>query len=240
MNINTSLIGSFREKVNSNSNFILNAYRNKSKKDQWSIICSCMDWITVSARFLSSKTHFDDDIDLRVMELFSVISAVDIVLESINQLHRVFFNTTGTPFQSESIIFKNNQLNLSDNEYFKELRAMFGAHPVNLSHKNGKRWYASWPNKPFSSNQNIFEIRLYSNEIDVPDLHFGINITEIESFAVKHYEYLNVLIDEIDNQFALYCAKYRNIEIPSQSSPLQMLNMLKIESQTRFNNDYYH
>lgn len=239
MNIDASLIGSFREKVNSNSNFILNTYRNRNNKDQWSIICSCMDWISVSVRFLSSKTSFDDDIDSRVMELFSVISAVDIILESVNQLHRVLFNTNEVPFQADNTIFKNNQLNLPDNDYFKELRAMFGAHPVNLNHKNGKRWYASWPNQSFFSKDNIFEIRLYSNELNVPDLHFGININEIESFAIKHYEYLNTLINEIDNQFNLYCEKYKKIEIPIQSSHLQMLNSLKTESQARFNNDYY-
>lgn len=239
MNIDQNLIGEFRDKVNSNSSFIYNTYKNKNDKNHWSIICSCMDWISVSVRFLSSKQSFDDEIDVKVMELFSVISAVDIILESINQLHRVLINKNELPFESESIIFKGNQLKLSDNDYFKELRAMFGAHPVNLNHSNGKHWYASWPNQPFSSVGSIFEIRLYSNEIGTEDMHFSIKLHEIELFAIKHYEYLNVLMKEIDNQFTEYCEKYRKIGIPSQPSTIELLRILKYEAENRFNNEYY-
>jgi len=240
MKLNKKLISSFRDKVNSNSNFVYNKYRNINNTNYWGIICSCMDWISVSARFLTSKRNLNKDIDVRVMELFSVISAIDIIVESVNQLHRVFFNTQEIPFSDESDIFLNNQLGLPDNEYFKELRAMFGAHPVNLKHKDNKRWYASWPHEPFSTKNTIFDIRLYSNEIGVKDLTFGINIIELESFAVKHYNHLISLKKEIDKQISDFSKQNSKIKIENKENIKDILKVLKEESIKRFNNDYYN
>lgn len=240
MKLNKKLISSFRDKVNSNSHFVYNKYRNINNKNCWGIICSCMDWISVSVRFLTSKRNSNKNIDVRVMDLFSMISAIDIIVESVNQLHRVFFNTQEIPFSNESEIFLNNQLGLSDNEYFKELRAMFGAHPVNLKHKDNKRWYASWPHEPFSTQNTVFEIRLYSNDIDVKDLTFGININELESFAVKHYNHLISLKKEIDKQISDFSKQNRKIKIENKENIIDILKNLKEESIKRFNNEYYN
>jgi hypothetical protein len=174
------------------------------------------------------------------MELFSVISAIDIIVESVNQLHRVFFNTQEIPFSDEKDIFINNQLGLSDNEYFKELRAMFGAHPVNLKHKNNRHWYASWPHEPFLSSNTLFEIRLYSNEIGIKDLTFSISIIELETFVIKHYNHLILLMKEIDKQVNDYSEEHKNKKIENRNDIHELLSTLKEESIGRFNNDYYN
>ena len=239
MEINKELINSFRDMVNSNSDFVYNVYKNVDNKNQWSVICSCMDWISVSVNFLSNKQELSHNIDIRVMEIFSIISSVDIIIESVTQLYRVFFCTTKGPFDGHKQIFLENQLNLSDDEYFKELRAMFGAHPVNLKHKNQTKWFASWPHDSFKSNKNIFEIRLYSNEIGVEDLCFGININEIEQYLFKYYLHLKTINDEIDKQFIRYCQSYKKITIHNVKSIVENLKTLQFESVRRFNNDYY-
>ena len=47
-NLDSKLIDLFREKVNDNgADFVLHRYRNINGKNQWSIICSAMDWISV-------------------------------------------------------------------------------------------------------------------------------------------------------------------------------------------------
>jgi hypothetical protein len=240
MDLNATLIDTFRKKVNSHSSYVYNKYRDIDNKNHWNLICSCMDWITVSVKFLTTEINYDKDIDVRVMGLFSVISAIDIIVESINQLHRVLCNTQELPFTGENEIFLNNQLALSDNEYFKELRAMFGAHPVNLKHKNGKHWFASWPHEPFSSQNNIFEIRLYSNQVGINDLSFGINAFELEAFAIKHYNHLEFLINEIDKQLEDFCERYKRVKIGKKSDPLELLHVLRKESEIRFNSDYYN
>lgn len=46
--MDSKLIDLFREKVNNNgADFVLHRYRNNNGKNQWSIICSAMDWISV-------------------------------------------------------------------------------------------------------------------------------------------------------------------------------------------------
>ena len=46
--MDSKLIDLFREKVNDNgADFVLHRYRNINGKNQWSIICSAMDWISV-------------------------------------------------------------------------------------------------------------------------------------------------------------------------------------------------
>lgn len=192
MNVNDNLIVKFRDTVNSNSDFVLHSYQSRDGKNHWNIICSCMDWISVSIRFLSKNISLDEDIDVRVMQFFSIISAVDIVYEAINQLHRVIFINNTIPYHQNIEIFQNNKLGLDDNSYFKELRAMFGAHPVNLKHRNNEKWYASWPYDHYKSEDSTFELRLYSNKVGVDDITFGVNINDIEKFLKQRYEYLGL------------------------------------------------
>lgn len=46
--MDSKLIDLFREKVNDNgADFVLHRYRNINGKNQWSIIYSAMDWISV-------------------------------------------------------------------------------------------------------------------------------------------------------------------------------------------------
>ena len=52
--VNDEKISDFRELVNSNSSFVCNIYHNKDGKNYWNIICSCMDWLTVSIRYLQN------------------------------------------------------------------------------------------------------------------------------------------------------------------------------------------
>jgi hypothetical protein len=239
MNVNDNLIVKFRDTVNSNSNFVLHSYQSRDGKNHWNIICSCMDWISVSIRFLSKNISLDEDIDVRVMQFFSIISAVFIVHEAINQLHRVIFNNNTIPYHQNIEIFKNNKLGLDDNSYFKELRAMFGAHPVNLKQRDNEKWYASWPYDHYKSEDSTFELRLYSNKVGVDDITFGVNINDIEKFLKQRYEYLSELEIEINNQYASYCKKYVDIPILADGSPQEILSTLEQESKKRLDNDYY-
>ena len=240
MKINDELIVNFRKNVNSNSGFVYQTYHNINGKNLWGLICSCMDWISVAIRFLSKHPRFHKDIDVRVMQLYSYISAIDIVFEAINQLDRAILKSSQIPFDGKSAVFKNNILGLDDNNYFKEIRAMFGAHPVNLNHKDKKKWYASWPYDLFTTNKSFFEIMLYSNQIGEKDLTFNVNINDLNSFLIERYEYLNTLIDAIDKQYEDFRKSYINQKIVAVGTPIEILNVLRAESRKRLNTDYYN
>lgn len=235
--LDKDLISRFRDKVNSNSYFILYKYGNIENKNRWNIICSCMDWISVAVRTVNVPKLDMNNLDSKTMEVYSYISTIDIIHEAIKQLHRVLINNKTIPFQNQKKIFKDNKLCKDDNSYFKQVRAIFGAHPVNIDNIDGKR-FASWP---YQSDTDDFDLQvsLYSNELEKDDILFGIKFKEIDEFLFHHYSYLQKLIDEMDKQFNEFCLIKKNQLIPRIDNPLEQLKILTIESKSRLNNDYY-
>ena len=64
--------------------------------------------------------------------MYSYISSVDIIVEAVQQLHRVIFSTAEQLFSKDTDCFPQNKFNKNDLDYFKTIRSCFGAHPVNL------------------------------------------------------------------------------------------------------------
>jgi len=90
------LINKFREKVSSND-FVYFKFSNVNGRNQWSCICSAMDWITVAIEYIadvrSGKRSYQQS-----MEMYAYISSIDVVWEAIQQIHRVLFQTKRIPF----------------------------------------------------------------------------------------------------------------------------------------------
>lgn len=236
--IDKIVIDNFRDKVNGNSGFVFEIYKNINGKDHWSIICSCMDWINVAVSYLH-KCEFDTrDVDIMSMQVYTYISSIDIIYESVKQLHRVIISNKSTPFERTKYIFSKNDICNSDNEYFKELRAAFGAHPVNLKNKHGK-WYASWPTNLSLGNDYDFQLLLYSDDVKKEYIKFGLKFTELNDFLKERYLYLNHIVDILDSQYANFKEDLKK-EIIQNSDDIQaQLQILKFESIKRLNNDYY-
>jgi len=239
IDINDQKITDFRELVNDNSSFVCKQYKNINNKNLWNPICSCMDWITVSIRFLQDSPELNENIDIRVMQMYSFISAIDIVTESITQLHRVFIDPKSIPFKNESTIFSNKLVDVDDTNYFKEIRACFGAHPVNLNPKDKGKRFASWPFDGMNSSSSDLDVRLYSNIPDEEDLTLSLKSNELIAFLKSRYEYLDVISEEIKRQFISFKEKHSQIIIDSFGSPLEVLNTLAEESSVRLENAYY-
>lgn len=83
------LINEFRGVVNEN-NFTYFRYSNYRDKNQWNCICSAMDWITVAVEHLADYPRKRTG-NLGSIEMYSYISSVDIIVEAVQQLHRVIF-----------------------------------------------------------------------------------------------------------------------------------------------------
>jgi|TARA_R100001591_G_scaffold23935_2_gene33769 hypothetical protein len=230
-------ISDFRDLINSNSGFIFHTYRNIDGKNYWNLICSCMDWITVSIRHLQSTPEFDKNIDVRVMQMFSLISSIDLVYEAITQLHRVFINSDSIPFTGEKEFFTDRIIDQDDNLYFKSIRASFGAHPVNLNHSSSKR-FASWPFDSYMNSGDL-TVHLYSNKVDEDDLVMNLNSTELKNFLIKRYNYLDVVSERITHLFEEFKNNLRKQPIEINSDTVKQLYILKSESERRLDNDYY-
>lgn len=236
-------INKFRDLVNSNDNFVKHVYENKDGKNLWNLICSCMDWLTVATEYLSILEISDSKIDVRVMQTYSFISSIDIIFESINQLHRVFVNPdSGTlPFKGERTCFNDRLFTEEDdNSYFKSIRACFGAHPVNLKcgGKTSKR-FASWPsNDDFGDGE--LAIYLYSEEIGEDHKIMHLKYSELSSFLKCRYEYLDVISEKIEHEYSEFKDRLSKQPIELKEDPLEQLRILKNESKYRFNSSYYN
>lgn len=234
--INQQLIKEFRLKVNSNSFFALHNYRNKDGRNHWNLICSCMDWIDVAIDYITNRDIDKDKINVKCLQAYTYISAIDIVWQSIQQLHRVIIDRKSIPFVGDKTIFLDNRICKDDNEYFKHIRAVFGAHPVNLD--RGGKWFASWPTDHVYHEYD-FAVILYSANIEDKNIVFGYRFKELEQFLDSRYGYLNFLINDLENQFQNYIKSKSGQKIEHSDNIIEQLKILKRESKERLNNDYY-
>ena len=148
------IIKRFRDEVNA-QDLVLQMYRNYAGKNYWNIICSAMDWIDVVVEMIDIKNvskKNDNDSSIKVM---TFIMCIDVMWEAVQQLHRIFFDTSTIPFADNTEVFCHKLFQASDNDYFKTIRACFAAHPINLNdhftgNKQKERRYASWSGGGFS------------------------------------------------------------------------------------------
>ena len=238
--IRPELISEFRNYVNSNE-WTLFAYKNVDNRNQWNCICSAMDWIEVSAIYLSKHPLSGVTSDMSI-EVFSYIACVDIIVEAIEQLHRVIYKTNERVFDQDNDCFPENLFQQNDREYFKNIRACFGAHPVNLhdpeepDNKYAKR-FASWSGGGIGKGD--FSVVLYSNKVGGNNIILGIEFAQLAAFADKYYSHLTQIKNELNSQYEEFCSRKRNEKFSCIGDPLARLRILKEESSVRLDNDYY-
>lgn len=223
-----------REKVNE-TNLIFAKYQNYNSKDQWSCICSSMDWLDVG------MTNIDKALEElnaskgleTCIKFYQYICCIDIVWESIYQLHRVFINPKTTPFKNQSNVFQRKIFEKDDNDYFKEIRSCFGAHAVNLNPRQefGMK-FTSW-SIHYGTPQEM-SVLIYSN---IPNSGFEeviVTVEELKSFYEKRCQYIQQIIDAIDTIAFEYKEEMKNSVIPKSNNHIEQIAILKNASQQRF------
>lgn len=228
------LIRNFRNFINED-NYVLEKYRNIDDKDKWSCICSCMDWIDVCIKYIKdNKEKIEKKINFD-MEIFTYISSINLISESIQQLYRVFYNNKEYPLKKDSSVFKNKQI--SDDDMFKHIRAVFGAHSTNLKSFNGReRNFASYPNNIHTNGH--FSVILYSNEVGKWGDIFEFSFKELEEYFEKRYFCLENIIKKIKQDKKEYLNKLCSEKIKEEKCLKKQLIILKEESKKRLNMDY--
>lgn len=243
VSLNDSLIRGFRDAVN-DEGFAYHYFANKDGRNQFNPICSCMDWITVAVRSISNFPELSEDIDVKAMQVYSIISSIDIVTEAVGQLHRIIMNDPKRkdkwPFKDSTHIFKKKSSYLSDrndDDYFKEIRAIFGAHPTKLE-KGSEKMFASWPHHD-AFDENDFAVSIYSNKPGSQDIIFGIKINELLLYLKERYEYLSVLGKALQDLKINHYRMLSKRPIPVTDNIQDELRVLLSEVEDRGGSDYY-
>lgn len=237
MNHYSSIVDSFRDKINDNVDFILRKYKDENDKNLWNCICSAMDWLTVATRYIDAQREYSSNIDKMSIEVYTFISTIDIVEEAIQQLHRAIINKNTKPFENDNRIFNDTRLSKDDTEYFKHIRAAFGAHPVNL--KDDIKRFASWPTNHVYTQYDL-AVSLYSSEKNIPDVILGFTFEQLYQYLDSRIGYLNEVLTALDVQYEEFCSEIRSKEIERSDDIIKQLEILEREERLRFSNDYYH
>lgn len=235
-------ISKFNEFINNelNWNLIYKIYNTDSDKNLWNCICSCMDWIIIYRDYINNLEYDNCNINIKCIQIYSYISAIDVIHESIAQLNRVINKTDRTIFEGDKSIF-NNELNLDDNNHFKEIRAAFGAHPVNLRDRDdkSKRYFSSWPLEYDFGEKYDFYCNLYTNDKDGEDKEIGFKFNQLDEFLIKRYSQLDILKSKIKRDIDSYLSNIIK-QIPKLGkNQLENIKKLKIFLESRLQNDYY-
>lgn len=236
--INTQLINDFRNKVNKND-WVFFKYRRNKDKNQWNCICSAMDWIEMTANHIAKHPLKRGESD--GIAVLTFIMCIDIIVEAIEQLHRVFFSEDTRIFENDNDCFPNNIFHFNDRKYFKHIRSCFGAHPVNIDDTDFPgdktfRRFASWSGSFLTGDCSVL---LYSNIIDKDNISLNIYFDQLQLFAEKYYNYLTVLEKEITDQYNSFCQMKKQEVIICTGDPLTKLSILLEESKKRLDNSYY-
>lgn len=237
-----SLIDEFRAKVNDKNNLIAKKFMTRDGKNKWNIICSAMDWIEVTVKGLPYITLKENIKQLNShqesLNLMQVIISVDILIESIFQLHRVL--DIDYQLKEDHSIFR--QTKVSDDLYFKHIRAVFGTHPVNLTSidgitdPTGKRFYASWSSIDFTTS-DAYQALLYSNDPNTKDQFFTVHINDICNYADSRYHLLDTLLKKVDSIIQDHIDKYRSKKIVLPDDELLQFKALREENEKRLCNN---
>lgn len=188
-----SISNAFRDFVNSKIN--IDKYVNINGRNYWNIVCSAMDWLDVATYNLDNNSL--NRIGLNESGFYHFkISMIDLAIESIIQLHRVFSNEHGNPITTKRFFEKSNTItDENDYDFFKTIRACFASHPVNLKMKIelslSEKFYASWS---MISHSDVLRVLLYPvNSLEPGFIKFDLHTSELYNF----FEYVLSILNDI-------------------------------------------
>lgn len=233
--LDSTLLENFKQAVSVHDDFLINTYRNYNGKNFWSIICSAKDWLSVSVNGLPhiNLSHPHDDV--RSLNVLQLITTYDLVLQSMEQLHRVF--EIEYPLKKDDSVFNAA---VPDDAYFAQIRACFGAHPVDLRSADGTppdkkstdKYFASWSSDV--GGEGDYAVYLYSNKPDeVQPIRFSMSFAKIYEYTVMRYDLLSNVVSEIKKKNGIFVEKQRQREIGRSSNIVEQLQILLEENNAR-------
>lgn len=146
-------------------------------------------------------------------DLIVLISYIDILLEATEQVYRVLYKSKNGPdCNQEEFCFRDipeEYNNLNNRRYFKEIRALFSAHPVNIKSPSGKKRFADIPSSKgeFFELANLkgdFNVRLWTATINDEDtIRFPLYVEDLVKYLkiiYSRYEDYSKRVIDIANK----------------------------------------
>lgn len=242
--LDPAIIEDFRKKVTDNC-LIKHIYYNyeNSGKAYWNAFISAMDWISVSVGGIDLFLLSTENSHEASRKMMAFIGCVDVMWRGIIRLYQSVLDIKkATPFYDDYSIFGKE---ITDNRYFETIRALFMAHPVDITGdpfgikknvNNDSKWYARWSGGKFEGGD--FSVYVFSDNPAEQPKRFSIDFSQLMDFAEKRYNYLNVLLKFIEQKVEEYKKEWINITIPISFDNIQdHIDQLLEENEKRFENE---
>ena len=133
----------------------------------------------------------------QINDIIILISYIDILLESTEQIYRALYKSTNYPYDNqEEFCFRDipdEYKQLNNKKYFKEIRALFSAHPVNIKTPSGELRFADIPIPKgnmfaVSKLKGDFNIRLWTaTKNDKDTIHFTLYVEDLLKYSQVLY-----------------------------------------------------
>lgn len=230
-----------------NQDDILLVLDKKYPDDKWNIICSAVHWFRTVESYLNSENLLKENKeDYNWGEVYLFLSSVDIVIEGINDVNKIAKDNEKTRlFYKSSEIFKDKEKD--DWEYFKNIRAIFGAHPTKL--KDNNEFIVSTYPTPYNSliGKLYGEIKDWDyytllwkkdKKKSLEQVEFGFSFKDIEKYLDKCINYLDNIYEDFLVLINEYKKELSKIKIPKIDKPIKQLNILIKEDEKRLNGRY--
>ena len=226
---------------------ILFVLDKKYPDDKWNIICSAVHWFRTVESYLNSENLLKENKeDYNWGEVYLFLSSVDIVIEGINDINKIAKdNEKARLFYKSSEIFKDKEKD--DWEHFKNIRAIFGAHPTKLKDNNEfivstyPTPYNSLPDKLYGKVKNWDYYTLLwkkDKKKSWEQLEFGFSFKDIEKYLDKCINYLDNIYNDFLVMINAYKKELSKIKIQKIDKPIKQLNVLIKEDEKRLNGRY--
>ena len=190
-----------------------------------------MDWIDVGVQYIEESQPSGSHSLRNCMEIYSFLAAIDITYKAIIRLFWVLQKNGDsstrdrTPFYKDKGCFSAvTNWTISDDKFFKEIRACCGAHPTDLQtyisdDKSEKKQYryAYWT---YSETHSSFNIMLYPEKATGETIIVKILYAELIDYFEQRFNYLNVLIKRIDDLYDEYKKRRKTKRFKGQIIPL--------------------
>lgn len=237
------LINEFRTYVNLHSEMFVVEYKNVKGKNLWNCICSCMDWIDIAVEFLRTFRRSSELSHQMSMNIYSFISAVDIIVEAIQQLDRAVNMNEGEgwkkSFKGQREMFPDSPYK-DDDLHFKEIRAAFGAHPTSLrSNSSRDRHFASWSTNRTHGNYD-YSVRIYDLDASKTDYsEFGFRFDSIVNYVKSRYSYLKILHHKLEERRESFISEFAEVPIERCQNTIMQMEIIQKEIENRRAGSYY-
>lgn len=189
--LNTEIIEDFRQIVNELD--IHEKLSNVNEKDDYSFICSQMDWIEVWINELEEIDVNSNGFHTRTINIAQFILGVDTIITASKNLLDYFQYNTNPLFNSKDIFHQDT----NDFLYFKRIRSAFAIHPIDIDIKRTKeKMFAGWVNSIHKDQFNVF---IYNQKPNTPALRVTVSKHELIELVAKWYK----PIEELTSHFKI-------------------------------------